>query len=190
MMKGLPKVETISDFINSIAGDNLTAVDGVLNASFTTSLPGGKKYSVLAKFSDANDDYEWTETPQFEKLFISKWSSTENPTLTFHHSRGTDHTETTTQSNDILGQIGFTGVNENNILATGGKLLFTQTQDADASTNLQTKFEVFVGTDEGEQVALTLTDERVAVLPELTTPPTAIANGLYANGENLFFAIN
>lgn len=189
--EGLPKVETISDFIEAIAGDNLTAVNGVLNASFTSDIPGGDKYAVLHKLSDADNDYGWTEAPQFEQLSISKWSSTEDPVLNFHYSRGTDHTETTTQPNDILGQIGFTGVNSNNVLAQGGKIAFTQTQAAGNSTNLQTKFELFVGTSAGDQVALTANEERVISIPNLTSTPTAVQGGLYADStDKLYFGVS
>lgn len=184
--EGLPKVETISDFVAAIAGDNLTAVNGVLNAP-AFSIPGGDKYAVLAKLSDTDDDYGWTETPQFEQLSISRWSSTEDPLLNFHYSRGTDHTETTTLQGDILGQIGFTGVNQNNSLAEGGKIVFTQTQDADTSKNLQTKFELFVGTAAGDQVALTANEERVISIPNLTTTPTAVQGGIYANNSDILF---
>lgn len=153
--------------------------------------PGGSKYAVLAKVSDDDLDYDWTETPTFEQLFISKWSSTEDPLLQFHYSRGTDHTETTTLKGDILGQIGFTGVNQNNTLAEGGKILFTQTQDADTSKNLQTKFELFVGTAAGDQVALTANEERVVSIPNLTDTPTAVRGGLYVNSnDELYFGVS
>jgi hypothetical protein len=190
--EGLPKVETISDFIQSIAGENITSTNGVLSVQFPNiNLPeGGKKYSILSKASDNNFDFEWTESPTLEKLYVKQWSDTEPPEFLFTKSRGSDHTNTTTAQNDILGQIGFRGISSIDNVAAAGKIKVSQTKPATQNSFLQSKFEFFVGTDEGEQVALSLTDERVTVLPELTTPPTAVANGLYANGESLFFAIN
>ena len=187
---GLPKIESIVDFVAAIAGDNLTAVNGVLNAS-EFGIPGGDKYSVLTKLSDTDDDYGWTETPQFEGLTIAKWNSAEFSELTFFRSRGADHTNVTTEPNDVLGEIGFTGVNNNNSTADGGKILFTQTQAATNDRYLQTKFELFVGTDTGDQVALTANEERVISIPNLNTNPTAVQGGLYADSNNkLYFGIS
>ena len=154
-------------------------------------VPGGSKYAVLNKLSDDDLDYDWTETPTFEQANISKWSDTANPTLLFTRSRGADHTNDETLQDDILGQIGFTGVNTNNEAATGGKMLFTQTQDSTTDTFVQSKFELFVGTDQGDQVALTANEQRVISIPNQSSAPDAVRGGIYANDNDiLFFGIN
>jgi hypothetical protein len=187
---GLPKVESITDFVAAIAGDNLTAVNGVLNAS-EHRVPGGDKFAVLAKSSDTDYDYDWTESPTFEDLNISKWSTSDNPTLLFSRSQGADHTTTTTAANDILGEIGFRGVSLENNNAVAGKIKVTQTQPSTSSNYVQSKLELFTGTKNGEEVALTINDERVTILPNQNEIPSAVQGGLYAdNNDKLFFGVS
>lgn len=154
-------------------------------------IPGGNKFGVLAKQSNIDFDYGWTETPTFEQANISKWSDANNPKLLFTRSRGADHTNDETLTNDILGEIGFTGINTSNASASGGKILFTQTQSSTTATHVQSKFELFVGTSTGEQVALTANEQRVISIPNLTSPPTAVEGGLYAdNTDKLYFGVS
>lgn len=189
--EGLPKVETISDFIQAIAGDNLTAVNGVLNVTATTDIPGGDRYAVLTKLSDTDNDYDWTETPQFEDQTLAKWSNSNNAALLFHRSRGTDHTNETTLSNDILAEIGFKGTSSINNTSQAGKILVTQTQPATSNSYIESKFELFVGTSTGDQVAFTANEERVISIPNLTDTPTAVRGGLYASSDDeLYFGVS
>lgn len=159
--------------------------------SLSGGISGGDKFAVLSKNSNTDFDYGWTETPTFEQTNISKWSNVDNPTLLFTRSRGTDHTNDETLTSDVLGEIGFTGINTNNQVADGGKILFTQAQSATTDQYVQSKFELFVGTSTGEQVALTANEERVISLPNLTTAPTAVQGGLYANNsDELYFGVS
>jgi hypothetical protein len=151
--------------------------------------PGGDKFAVLAKVSDDDFDYDWTETPTFEQANISKWSETTSPKLLFTRSNGTDHTNTPTIANDVLGEIGFRGINSNNTPVDSAKILFTQTNNSD--TLIKSKFELFVGTDNGPEVALTANDERVISIPNQTDTPTAVRGGIYADDSDiLFFGIS
>ena len=191
--EGLPKTTSVPDFIASIAGDNITAIDGVLSVEFPESnLPErGDKFAVLAKVSNADYDYDWTESPTFEDLNISQWSTSDNPTLLFSRSRGADHTTTTTAANDILGEIGFRGVSSINNNAVAGKIRVTQTQSSTSSSYVQSKLELFTGTENGEEVALTINDERVTILPNQSTTPSAVQGGIYAdNNDILFFGVS
>lgn len=189
---GLPKTTSVPDFIASIAGDNITAIDGVLSVEFPESdLPkGGDKYSVLSKRSNTDFDFEWTEDPTFESLNISKWSLAEHPELLFKRSQGFDHVNTPTEENDILGEIGFRAVNNQQEEVAVGKLKVTQTSNSISSV-VQSKLELFTGTQNGEEVALTINDERVTILPNQSTTPSAVQGGLYAdNNDILFFGVS
>jgi len=188
--EGLPKTTSVPDFIASIAGDNLTAINGVLNVADPELIPGGNKFAVLAKSSDTDYDYDWTESPTFESVDIALWSTTGNPELLFRKSRGSDHTTTTTEQNDVLGEIGFRGVTNVNNEVASAKIKVTQTAAAD-DTYVKSKLELFTGTAIGEQVALTINDERVTILPNQSTTPSAVQGGLYAdNNDKLFFGVS
>jgi hypothetical protein len=187
---GLPKTTSVPDFIASIAGDNLTAINGVLNVADPELIPGGNKFAVLAKSSDTDYDYDWTESPTFESVDIAIWSTTANPELLFRKSRGSDHTTTTTEQNDVLGEIGFKGVTNVNNEVASAKIKVTQTAAAD-DTYVKSKLELFTGTATGEQVALTINDERVTILPNQSTTPSAVQGGIYAdNNDILFFGVS
>ena len=182
---GRPKSTTVADFITAIAGDNLTAVDGVLNAEMR--IAGGTKFSVLAKSSPTAYDYDWTESPTFESASIAVWGDLATPELLFRKSNGSDHTNTQTLQDDILGEIGFRGINSDTDEVVGGKIRFTQAIDSDTSRFVQSKLELFTGTETGEQVALTINEERVTILPNQSTEPSAVQGGLYADNEDILF---
>ena len=182
---GRPKSTTVADFITAIAGDNLTAVNGVLNAEMR--IAGGTKFSVLAKSSDTDYDYDWTESPTFESASIAVWGDLATPELLFRKSNGSDHTNTQTLQDDILGEIGFRGINSDTDEVVGGKIRFTQAIDSDTSQFVQSKLELFTGTETGEQVALTINEERVTILPNQSTEPSAVQGGLYADNEDILF---
>lgn len=148
---------------------------------------GGTKYSVLNKVSDEDYDFEWTESPQFETLNISRWSNTSKNTLKFFRSRGTDHTNEPTQDNDVLGEILFTGVDFTDNESTAGKIVFTQTGADEYDGSIPSKFELFVGTESGDAVALTANSERVVSLSTLDSEPTAVKGGLYTDASSLLY---
>jgi hypothetical protein len=186
---GVSKVESVPDFLVKIAGTNITASDGQLNAVF--DLPGGTKYSVLNKVSDDDNDYAWTETPQFEELKIAKWSTSDNPKLLFTRSRNEDHTYDTTTPTDILAEIGFNGVSSNREESQAGKITVTQSKSSTASPYVGSTIDFFVGTQSGDSKAFTINDERVIAIQNQDSPPTAIRGGIYANNNDiLFFGIN
>lgn len=177
-------VEIVRDDIEILDVDN----DITLNCG--TGIPGGDRFAVLAKVSDDDFDYAWTETPTFEQANISKWSNTVSPKLKFFRSKGEDHTNTESEIDDILGEIVFTGVNIDGEESTAGKLLFTQVNESDSSNFIESKFELFIGTSTGDQVALTINEQRVTSIPNLSTSPSAVRGGIYAdNNDILFFGI-
>ena len=177
-------VEIVRDDIEILDVDN----DITLNCG--TGIPGGDRFAVLAKVSNDDFDYAWTETPTFEQANISKWSNTLSPKLKFFRSKGEDHTNTESEIDDILGEIVFTGVNIDGEESTAGKLLFTQVNESDSSNFIESKFELFIGTSTGDQVALTINEQRVTSIPNLSTSPSAVRGGIYAdNNDILFFGI-
>ena len=177
----LSVIEIVRDEID------LSDVDNDISLNCGTGIPGGDRFAVLAKVSDADFDYAWTETPTFEQANISKWSDTLSPKLKFFRSKSSDHTDTTTEIDDILGEIIFTGVNIDNEEASAGKMLFTQVNESDSSNSIQSKFELFVGTSTGDQVALTINQQRVTSIPNLSDTPSAVRGGIYANTSDILF---
>lgn len=182
---GVSKVESVIDFLDKIAGTNITSTNGQLNAEF--ELPGGSKYAVLSKVSDADSDYEWTETPQFEELKIAKWDLGDNPKLLFTRSRGSDHTYDTTTPTDVLAEIGFSGVSSNRTEAQAGKITVTQSQSSTSSPYVGSTIDFFVGTQSGDSKALTINHERVVSIANQTSPPTAVRGGVYADDNDILF---
>lgn len=177
----LSVIEIVRDEID------LSDVDNDISLNCGTGIPGGDRFAVLAKVSDADFDYAWTETPTFEQANISKWSDTLSPKLKFFRSKSSDHTDTTTEIDDIIGEIIFTGVNIDNEEASAGKMLFTQVNESDSSNSIQSKFELFVGTSTGDQVALTINQQRVTSIPNLSDTPSAVRGGIYANTSDILF---
>lgn len=177
----LSVIEIVRDEID------LSDVDNDISLNCGTGIPGGDRFAVLAKVSDADFDYAWTETPTFEQANISKWSDTLSPKLKFFRSKSSDHIDTTTEIDDILGEIIFTGVNIDNEEASAGKMLFTQVNESDSSNSIQSKFELFVGTSTGDQVALTINQQRVTSIPNLSDTPSAVRGGIYANTSDILF---
>lgn len=177
----------------SIVRDDLEVIedlDNDITLNCGTGIPGGDRFAVLAKVSDADFDYDWTETPTFEQANISKWSDTLSPKLKFFRSKGEDHTNTTSEIDDILGEIIFTGVNIDGEESTAGKILFTQVNESDSSNFIESKLQLYVGTAEGDQVGLTINQQRVTSIPNLSTSPSPVRGGIYAdNNDILFFGI-
>ena len=150
---------------------------------------GGTKYSVLHKLSDEDYDFDWTETPQFEGLTIGRWNNSSSNDIEFFRSRGTDHNNEPTQDRDILGNIKFFGVDVNDNKVAAGKMLFTQV-GSNHDGAIASKFELFVGTENGNSLAMTVNEERVVSISRQTSEPSAVAGGVYAdNVNNLYFGI-
>ena len=154
------------------------------------SIPGGSKHSVLSKLSDLDSDYDWTETPQFEAVSITKNSEVDSPSINLFRSRGSEGSSLETQSGDVIAQVAFFGSSVGGQVATAGKMVFTQVDTAGYGPGLSTKMELFVGNESGDVAALTLNEERVVSIARQTTPPTPVAGGLYADSSNrLFFGV-
>ena len=153
--------------------------------------PGGNKHAVLSKLSDLDNDYDWTEQPQFESVAITKYSSISAPSINLYRSRGSDTAALETASGDIIAQIGFSGASIGGGVATAGKMVFTQVSAAGYGDGVATKLELFVGTDAGDVSAFTINEERVVSVSRQSAVPDAVAGGIYADSSNrLFFGID
>ena len=151
--------------------------------------PGGNKFAVLAKLSDVDFDYDWTETPQFESVSVTKYSSSQSPSINLFRSRGSDHTAVETQANDVIAEIGFSGVAVGGSQAPAGKMIFTQVGGA-GTVGVSTKIQLFVGSSNGDLPAFTINEERVVSVARLSSAPSPVPGGIYADNNNrLFFGI-
>lgn len=138
--------------------------------SATNGIPtGGLTNNVLAKTSD--DDYlsDWTADP----IFSSTTLTSATPTLLFSNS-----SVSATPDSEELGVIEFKGVGSEDTLATGGKILFAQSGDAGVSY-VPTSIQFFTSTDESQNLALSINNEKVVIFADVGTTPTAISGGLY-----------
>lgn len=151
------------------------------------SIPGGSKYAVLSKVSDVDNDFSWTEAPQFESVTVSKYSISTAPSINLFRSRGSDHTATETQSGDVIAEIGFSGVSIGGGQAAAGKFVFTQVDHAGYGPGVSTKMDVFVGSDSGDIPAMSINEDRVLSLAVQSTTPAAVSGGLYINAQNQLF---
>jgi len=151
-----------------------------------TSQPGGNKYAVLAKLSDVDFDYDWTETPQFESVSVSKYSSSQSPSINLFRSRGSDHTAVETQPGDVIAEIGFSGVAIGGNQAPAGKMVFTQV-DVSGYNGVSSKIEFFVGSDNGDLSAFTINEERVLSVHKHVDEPTPVAGGFYSDSDGQLF---
>ncbi len=153
--------------------------------------PGGNKFAVLAKLSDVDFDYDWTETPQFESVSMVKSSNSTFPSINLFRSRGSDSLLTPTQSGDVIAQIAFFGADTGGNQATAGKMVFTQVESAGSGPGVSTKMELFVGNNSGDVAALTLNEERVVSISRQSTAPAPVLGGIYASSNNeLFFGVD
>jgi len=153
------------------------------------SQPGGNKYAVLAKLSDVDFDYDWTETPQFESVTVTKYSPSLAPAINLFRSRGSDGVNGETQPGDVIASISFSRVAADNTQAPAGKMVFTQVDSA-GYNGISSKTELFVGSDNGDLPALTINEDRVVSVHRHATPPPVVPGGIYANNNNeLFFGI-
>lgn len=154
-----------------------------------TSQPGGNKYAVLAKLSDVDFDYDWTEDPQFESVTVTKYSPSLAPAINLFRSRGSDGVNGETQPGDIIASIAFSGVAADNSQAPAGKMVFTQV-DAAGYNGISSKIELFVGSDNGDLPALTINEDRVVSVHRHSVAPPVVTGGIYANDNNeLFFGV-
>ena len=149
----------------------------------TNGIPtGGLINNVLAKTSD--DDYlsDWTGDP----IFSSTTLTSSTPTLLFSNSSAS-----TTPDAEELGVIEFNGVGSGGAVATGGKILFTQSGDAGAS-HVPTSIQFFTSTDDSQNLAFSINNEKVAIFADNPTTPTAVSGGVYydATQKSLFLGIN
>lgn len=150
------------------------------------SQPGGNKYAVLSKLSDIDFDYDWTETPQFESVSVTKYSASQSPSINLFRSRGSDHTAVETQPGDVIAEIGFSGVAIGGNQAPAGKMVFTQV-DVSGYQGVSSKIEFFVGSDTGDLPAFTINEERVLSVHTHSDEPTPVAGGFYSDASGQLF---
>ena len=136
----------------------------------TNGIPtGGLINNVLAKTS--NDDYVsgWTGDPTFSSTTLTATT----PSLLFSNS-----SSSATPDSEELGVIEFKGVGSEDTLATGGKILFTQSGAA-GSSHVPTSIQFFTSTDSSQNLALSINNEKVVIFADVGTTPTAVSGGLY-----------
>ena len=159
--------------------------------AFPFRIPGGSKYSVLGKSSDSDYDYDWTNAPKFEELTIYKFSDTVGAgEIKFSSSSGAFERRTETSDGQVLGVVRFTGVAQDDSEATGGRFEFTQVGTANASGSVNSRLSIYVGTPSGDELALSVNQEKVIGLRSLESEPTPISGGLYASrSDKLYFGV-
>lgn len=155
-----------------------------------STINGGNRHAVLAKLSDANGNYDWTEQPQFEAVSITRHNSELSPSIDLHRSRGSDESALSTQIGDVIAEISFTGSSIGGRKASAGKMVFTQVEHPGYGPGIATKIDFFVGTEEGDSAALSINQDRVVSIARQETIPPPVLGGLYADSsDQLFFGV-
>lgn len=137
---------------------------------------GGLEHEVLAKTSDADYAADWTGDPIFNSI-TAKESA---PVIDFK-SNSTDPTGDGT----VLGVLGSHGVSSNGggLAAKGARIQFKQSGASGADfVPASVEFYTSSGT-EGQQLALTLNEEKTFIFAGHAAAPTAYVGGMYYNSE-------
>lgn len=171
-------------YTNDNVGDSSWAEEGNwAGLSAANGLPvGGDQNNVLVKKNNSNYQATWTGDPIFSSNTLKK---TDHPQLSFESARQEATADTT-----ILGRIQASGVSSNggNETAPGPRIDFTQVGDA-GSTGISGKIEFYTSSStDGQQLAMTINEEKTLIFAGHSTAPSAVAGGMYYNNEtNDFF---
>ena len=171
-------------YTNSSTSDSAWEEEGNwAGLSAANGLPsGGGKNAVLVKSSGENYQAKWTPDPIFSSNTLKK---ADHPQLSFESSQ-----DAKTSNDTILGRIQASGVSSNggNETAPGPRIDFTQVGDA-GSTGVSGKIEFYTSSStEGQQLAMTINEEKTLIFAGHSTAPSAVAGGMYYNNEtNDFF---
>lgn len=152
--------------------------------SAANGLPsGGGKNSVLVKSSGENYQAKWTPDPIFSSNTLKK---ADHPQLSFESSQDAKTPDAT-----ILGRIQASGVSSNgdNETAAGPRIDFTQVGDA-GSTSVSGKIEFYTSSSSaGQQLALTISEEKTLIFAQHDSAPTPVAGGMYFRDNSFFLGV-
>ena len=152
--------------------------------SAANGLPsGGGKNSVLVKSSGENYQAKWTPDPIFSSNTLKK---ADHPQLSFESSQ-----DAKTSDSTILGRIQASGVSSNgeNQTAVGPRIDFTQVGDA-GETSVSGKIEFYTSSDsDGQQLALTISQDKTLIFASQATVPTAVAGAMYFGNNSMYIAV-
>ncbi len=160
--------------------DNWTEIGG-------DALPSGSNFSVLVR--DSSNAAVFDTTPRVSAVDVFNSTATASPDLIFTRTSDDSGVAQATTSGQSLGLIKFRGHNSSDAIAEAGFIRYTQVGAAAATVS--SKMELSVGTSSGQEVAVTVNEEKVLSVSRQVSAPSAVAGGFYADtNDNVYFGIS
>ena len=143
---------------------------------------GGTENEVLAKTSDQDYAADWTGDPIFNSITARESA----PVIDFK-----SNSTSPTIAGTVLGVLGAHGVSSNGggAAAKGARIQFKQTGSS-GTDFVPASVEFYTSSaTEGQQLALTLSEEKTFIFAGHTAAPTPVSGGMYYNTTNDSFYI-
>ena len=154
----------------------------------SAGIKGGDKYSILSKASNNDFDYEWSRRPSLEAVRLFGYSDTGTPEIKFTNSSDLFESNSPLSSGASIGSLKFAAYNTNRDEAIAGRIEFTQSEVATDSGYIDSSFSVYTAnSSDGEQLSLTVNNERVVKVEPLSKEPTAVPGGIYMSSDYKFY---